>query len=186
MKQLIAPILERPDQFDWTLHGLGMLRTYLDPNTRLHIWSAGEAIARDSGLHNHPWDMQSWVIAGRMINTRFIEHRDGELMNTGLVRCGPAAPLNMTLEDVDQRRLLALPSETLLEGSCYSQRAAEFHVSEPDDGTVTLMRKEPHADVCQARIAWPANNEWISADAYPASVDEVERITQNALQRWFS
>jgi thymidylate synthase (FAD) len=42
---LVRKVLENPDRFDWQIQGLGMLRTYLSREVRLHLGRNAEYIA---------------------------------------------------------------------------------------------------------------------------------------------
>jgi hypothetical protein len=55
---VVRSILEDPMR-QWTVQGLGMLRTYLPDNARLHIWNPALKFEEVSEHHTHPWDLVS-------------------------------------------------------------------------------------------------------------------------------
>jgi hypothetical protein len=190
-KQLTKAILEHADSFDWTLQGLGMLRTYLSLEVRLHVWHSGfkfkEGDQIASELHTHPWNFHSLVVAGRVRNYRFLEVA-GTSLGTGqaiprkrqTIRCGEGGGLIGDPVDVF---LAEQPTETFEEGETYTQKAEEIHRSLPDDGTVTIIEREFLDDTEHAFVYF--RGEWISAEPRPATPEEVAEITGFALQTRF-
>lgn len=73
IKPLVKTILQQADHYEWTLQGLGMLRLYLGKERRLHVWSDEHRVEGVSDLHTHPWHLSSQIVAGRMVNQRFVE-----------------------------------------------------------------------------------------------------------------
>jgi hypothetical protein len=73
---MVRLLLGRPAK--WTVQGFGMIRTYIpgpvyDKQFRLNVWDSRLRVPNVSVMHDHPWDMTSWIISGLMINTRYIE-----------------------------------------------------------------------------------------------------------------
>lgn len=190
-KALTKAILEHPGDFNWTLQGLGMLRTYLSPEIRLHIWHSDFKFVEDgevaSELHTHPWNFNSVVVAGRVRNYRFIESA-GTSLDSGqaiprrrqTIRCGQGGGLIGDPVDVF---LSEQPTETFDEGASYAQLAQEIHRSVPDDGTVTIIEREFLEDTEHAFVYF--KGDWVSAEPRPATDEEIELITEAALERWF-
>jgi hypothetical protein len=193
-QQLTQSILEHPHEREWSLQGLGMLRTYLDPEktVRLHVWTEAGANEGVSELHTHPWDFSSVVIAGEVLNQRFA--RKGEVpasapANIGAqkwqqqtIRCGEGGGLEGDPEEI---LLFALKAEHYPSGTRYRQSACEIHRSKPADGTVSIITRTFGADTEHAYVYFPVGQEWVSAEPRAATFDEVGRICKNALEKWF-
>lgn len=189
LQEIVLNILRDPLKHDWSLQGLGMLRTYISPELRLHVWDPRFKFAEVSEMHTHPWNFHSIVIAGEVRNTRFVEVGDDDfLQNAGLVNrqqifCGVGGGLcNETLRQV---RLRELEAEVYGSGETYNQLADEIHVSAPAAGTVTLVHREIIGDADHAFVFWPVGEDWVTAEPRPATPEEIEAICSNALITWF-
>lgn len=188
VKPVVKAILERPAAFEWSLQGFGMLRTYIEPELRLHVWDSRFAVDGVSEIHTHPWHFHSMVVAGVVENTRFAAGpRDvgfmggqGEPYMVQKLRCGPGG---CTIGDPSPVVLVAAETETLEEREVYTQRADEIHRSSPHDGTVTLVQREFLDDTEHAYVYF--QGEWVTAEPREATLTEVLQITTNALERWF-
>lgn len=194
LKIFAGAILECPKNFDWSVQGLGMMRLYLDPNHiyRLHIWDSSLKVPGVSALHTHPWDLESTVVAGVYKQHRYIEtvkhlahewQRPLEYNKVG-IKCGAGACL---LAKPTKVLLSEQALETLYEDGVYTQRAEEIHLSVPEDGTVTLVKKTmaPGGNPDNAYVYWPGRGNWVSAEPRKATLDEIETICQRSLERWF-
>lgn len=183
---LVRDLLERPLGREWTLQGLGMLRTYLSKEVRLHIWDKRYAVPGVSELHTHPWDFSSLVVAGVVRNVRHLSY-SGPTIGLPYIRqalrCGAGGGLQGVPEPVF---LAARDVEYYDAGTSYRQTAGEIHRSVPEDGTVTLVQREFYEDKDAAHVFWPDGQVWVSAEPRPATDEEVLAITGNALKRWFA
>lgn len=181
LRVAIKSILIHAHQHEWTVQGFGMMRTYLPfgPNPkrfRLNVWNAAMAVPHVSTMHDHPWSFQSWIINGNFRNTRFLEDQyNGDDWSYSTIMCGIMGD-NATRAQ-SRIRLRALPTEHYRTGDTYKQDASEIHVSEYDDGTVTLNDRV--GDTEHARVFWPAGLEWV--DAKPRAATEMEIATARAL-----
>lgn len=185
-KLLIKKILEQAEHYEWSLQGLGMLRLYLDANTRLHVWDKRHAFPGASPIHDHlQWALNSTIISGGMVNVRYVEQlkaRANQMTHmVGTLKAGYGCYFK---DEPKPTRLVQCEPEHYLPGHSYWQRAAEIHESCPENGTVTLMRKSPTDDNESARVFWPIGTEWGSAEPRPATLAEVRVITQYALMHW--
>jgi hypothetical protein len=175
---LVRTILEHAADFPWRLQGVGLLALRLDDRRehRLHVWDPDSCIG-DPPIHDHPYDFTSTVIAGEMTNTRYVEDP------AGTEYCRERySPKDEHDRRSDHVRLLGA-SSTFGPGDQYDQLAAELHDSYQAPGTVTIIRckwrDRPELNVC-LRPGAP----WVSAQARPATPDEIERITRLALERF--
>lgn len=183
LKATVRFILERAPHYDWTLQGLGMLRLGLPGNRRLHVWDAEYATKTGaSAMHTHPWAFTSLVVAGRIKNRRFVEDVQGDVYWRQQVKCGPGGGLE---GEPSTAFLRGLEPTWYWAGDQYSQRADEIHVSEPLDGTVTILTRIPGTSPDHAYLFWPVDKTWVSAEARRATAKEVQYITERALELWF-
>lgn len=183
-KLLIRQILKNPIGLDWSLQGFGMLRLYLSDEIRLHIWHYDYAVENVSTIHTHPWDFTSEIIVGRIANFRYLvspDSTDPKLppYRFATIKCGPGG--GMRDESRMVVRLAEQYPETYLAGHCYRQTADEIHRTEAYNGTVTLVTRKFRADPDHARVFWPAQEHWVSAEPRPAKPKEVLAFTEKAL-----
>lgn len=182
LKASIKALLRCATEYEWSLQGLGMLRLYLEPDIRLHVWSREHAVEDVSVIHTHPWHFTSTIIAGELRNIRYATHPDGQRFMQQLLQCGPGGCLKSQPEMV---KLRVDVDESFSEGETYSQAATVRHASFPEDGTVTIIKRAPTGDPDHALVFWPFGRDWVSAEPRRATPDEVDQITRNALARWF-
>lgn len=183
VRLLVRKILEEPASHRWSIQGLGMLRLYLSPNVRLHVWNpqAPHKVAEVSEPHNHPWHFTSFVVAGVITNWLYLPDAAGDLYHAGVIECGPNPSQYGAQGKHDVR--LRQESSVYTPGASYSMRAETIHRSDPTPGTVTICTREPLPDPDHATVCWPHGTEWVSAEPRLATPDEVRDITRLALQR---
>jgi len=191
-KLLVKHALKHPENFKWQVQGLGMLRTYLRDDWRLHIWDKSVRTPEVSPLHEHPWDLHSTIVAGTLYNTRYINTDPNDqftwdveskrkVYNGAVIKCGEGA---CTLTDVKPFSLYEMPRETYFEGDTYTQTKDEIHKSDAEDGTVTLVYRTFYPEREKARVYWETG-QFVSAEPRRATEEEVKTITKRALNRWF-
>lgn len=174
-------ILAHADKFEWSLQGMGMLRLYLG-DTRLHVWDQTHAAPGVSMIHDHQqWGLRSTVIAGSLINQRYVERGQWQPMwfpfHAVTLKAGYGCAF------VDQPRLTwlrPLTPECYGPGESYGQLPGEIHESKPQGIVVTLMQKLPTGSDL-ARVFWPQGSQWGSAEPRPATRDEIVDITRKAV-----
>lgn len=187
-KHEIGNILADPLGRDWSLQGLGMLRLYLteDKSERLHVWSDLAKYDNVSELHTHPWDMTSLVVAGSVAQYRYVvfshefdkypSHMEQKILcGEGGGLCG--APRTVLLRE--------MYPEVYVAGQTYRQKWWEVHRTQPENGAVTIIKRDFTEDPDHAFVYWPWGEEWVTAEPRPATEDEIIRITNNALVRHF-
>jgi len=194
--RIVLPILTAPFQHKWQVQGLGMLRTYLDANTRLHIWHSKLNYCDDSGWHTHPWDFSSFVVAGKITNRRFLKRVEGEFLGESEppfrasgawtpfteqhIICGPGG---CAMSEPKPVYLFEAMRTEHTAGETYGQRADEIHTTETVDGSITIItRKTVHEDG-SANVYFPRGSEWSSAEAREATQDEIMQGVNVALKR---
>lgn len=186
MRELVKSILENPLDCgrEWSLQGFGMLRLYLSPTLRLHVWSQEHVVQNVSTIHDHPWDFSSFVLSGRVDNRRLQEVPHGKPTHfKRTIKCGPGGH---AMPDETKVCLVADPLEIVRAGEAYGQLAAELHCSQPSHGAVSIIERLRPAgrDPDLATVCYPLGTEWVSAEPRPATRAEVFEITDAALSRW--
>lgn len=180
-------VLAFPERHEWSVQGFGMLRTYLSPDLRLHIWDLDYRVSSVSDIHDHPWHFESIVLSGTIENRRYhIKQGAESTHHRGRIVCGPN-PVEHGAKDVEPVGLEQWCEGIFKPGDTYRMRADELHASIPSPGTVTLIqRTKADKDPERAFVYWPLGTEWVSAEPRPATRAEVRKITQQALYRWGS
>lgn len=185
-KKLVQAVLKSPHNLRGSVQGLGMMRTYLSDEIRLHIWDKSLKIPSVTPLHDHPWHLDSHIVVGELRQNRFRIVPQGtpsaEEFNTTTIKCGEGA---CTLTDTIQVMLRRKPLEVYREGEEYRQHKNEIHESFPVDGTVTIVTRKFTANRDAARVFWKGTGAFISAEPRGATSVEIERITERSLNLWF-
>ena len=170
----IANIIRSPHNYGpWSLQGFGMLRLYLTSEIRLHVWDNRFANKDASIIHDHPWDFNSFVLTGQIINHRYKKtmRPDGDFKEA-VIKCGPGGCLVSTNRcDLEKVR-----TETFGPGDDYIQLAEEIHSSHPDNGTITIVERQFKADTEHAHVYYPTWEQWGSAEPRRATDREIEAI----------
>jgi hypothetical protein len=182
-KQLVKAILTSPHDLKWSAQGLGMLRVYLSQEVRLHIWDSRLKTDNVSPLHDHPWHLESYIVAGTLRQRRYELDYEGPIYNMATIKCGEGAHTLNKPEKVHLTNSNGL--EEYKEGSVYTQHKSEVHESLPEDGTVTIVTRIFTENRDNAHVFWQGDGDFVSAEPRPATRDEVEMVTKNALQVWF-
>src|SRR3954464_13201284 len=95
IQALTHRMLLHPEYSEWSLQGLGMLRCYLteDRAIRLHIWDDRYQVEDVSPLHDHPWDFESVIIVGALVNVKYVKVPNdniiGQMYQHTQIICGP-------------------------------------------------------------------------------------------------
>lgn len=185
-KLLVENILKHPLEFKWSVQGLGLLRIYLSQEIRLHVWDSRLKVPEVSAMHTHPWDLESLVIAGKYKQYRYVEKMyPSQLMETfkfATIKCGEEA---CTMEAPQEIELSENAIETYLQGMTYSQHKDEIHLSMPEDGTVTIIKRTFHKDRDHAKVYWRGKGGWVDAKPREATKEEILSVTSYSLKAWF-
>lgn len=174
-------ILRNALKFEWSIQGLGMLRLYLNPAQRLHVWSREAKRSDVSTIHDHPWDFESLVISGSIDNLIFEQMPRGLPHFRQRILCGPGGGVDGAPEEVG---LICRMRTTYYPDDSYVQRAEVIHESDPTEGTVTLITRTFRPDTEHANVFYEAGKTWVSAEPRVATMAEIERVTGSALARW--
>lgn len=174
-------ILNNALKFQWSIQGLGMLRLYLNPDQRLHVWSREAKRTDVSTIHDHPWDFKSQIISGAIDNLIFEQMPQGLPHFRQRILCGPGGGIDGAPEEVG---LICRSRKTYQAGESYAQQAQVIHESDPAEGTVTLITRTFRPDTEHANVFYEAGKTWISAEPRAATMTEIERVVGSALVRW--
>lgn len=175
----VAALLKKPETVEWSVQGLGMLRTYLSPEMRVHVWNNSHAVKEVSTIHDHPWDFDSLVLCGRMVNLVYETEEGDPTHHEQHIVCGVGAH---TVGEKSDVRLVVKSNDAHYANEIYRMRAEQLHTSMPIDGTVTIIRRTKYMpDRDRARVFFPLGTDFVSAEPRPATPDEVLAITQPAL-----
>ena len=176
MQSQVLDILEHALDHPWRVQDIGVLALWLDGDrtTRLHVWSPDDATSEPL-VHDHPFDFTSAVLAGELVNTRFVEDPAGQ----EYVR-ERYAPGNEHARRADTVRLVGT-SETLRAGDRYRQVASQLHASEQVPGTVTVLHFDAvFDDLPELTTCRRPGTPWVSGRARTPTPAEVQRITATA------
>jgi hypothetical protein len=189
-KLLVKKLLEKPYGLDWSFQGLGMLRTYLSKEVRLHIWDPRRAFPNVSTLHTHPWNFQSQVVAGRLVDKIYdeLKGRTDTNHHKQMIQCGPGGCAKGEIADVrlalcGQRTVGDSKGSTGYQQSYALSREA-IHESLPEPGTVTIIERQFSEDSEHAYVFWPLGTDWVSAEPRAATFEEIQSMTCTAME-WF-
>lgn len=172
----VLRILKNPHEAVWTAQGFGMLRTYLgdDKVWRLNVWHSALAVENVSTIHDHPWDFTSWIVAGKLRNTRFLSGNVFDYPYRGMkIKTGEGGgPVGKE----GARRMGACPAEDYQAGDTYSQLWDEIHKTSCSDGAVTLNKRGRVGDGEHAHVFWDGINgrKWVDAEPRPATPEDID------------
>lgn len=191
VKPMVKAILEKATEYTWSLQGLGMFRLYLTDELRLHVWNDSFIVPGASPIHDHPWDFESIVVAGKVRQRRYWELskliiprallKPVQAFNCTTIECGEKAHVIGKIEQVN----LTYRDEEFPAHTIYKQAKDEIHWSHPDPGTVTLCKRTFSGDRDHARVFWESG-EFVSAAPRPATFSEVSYMAEFSLERYFS
>lgn len=169
---------------EWSLQGFGMFRRYLSKTERLHVWDSRFSVPGVSTIHDHPWDFESRVLAGTVVNRLYTvkEPTVGvrPTHNCQRIKCGVGGCLvgdAPVLADLSVRSQWAYTW-----GERYEEKAHEIHESFPSDGTVTLVTRTFKKDAEHANVFFPYGTEWVSAEPRSATSGEIKAAIQGVYE----
>lgn len=183
--QLLS-VLGHAHEFRWSVHGIGMLRTYPvagNKTWRINLWHSSLRIPGISSLHTHPWDFASYILAGRIGNVRYLENRNAQA-KTHLrrqIECGDAG---CVIGEDEYTSLTAInPVEVYRAGGQYIQHASEIHATSFDDGSITLNKRAPYTgNGVPAVIYWPLDEPFVNSDQHVADDNTVAHVVAQCLK----
>lgn len=177
--------LRHPLDLDWRAHGIGFIKAYLEPTKtwRLNLYHTTIRNPGISVLHDHPWPLTSYIMAGLLLNRRYDwagPHTTGGVpMHEGTINCAQFNGLEGEPRDV---RLVGLPVEVYYPGMTYSQQPQEIHETAAHNGTATVIRMgERRADGI-AKVFWPYGSKWGDASR-GLTREEIKIVAEAAIRQ---
>lgn len=185
IKNKVREMLNNPLDYEWEIQGFGMLRTYIDANTRVQIWHNNYKIPNVTDIHTHPWDFTSFIIQGYMQNLCFIESKiENETVPEDIIynRC-----LILTGEHayVKEKTKVILSRDTNIKytnGMEYTHKKDVPHRTEYSNGTITVLTKNNINKDSLAYSYTKGDSEWVSAAPRIATNEEVMFFVNEALE----
>lgn len=179
-RKLVRKIITSLNQ-DWSIQGFGMLRMYLDKDTRLHIWNHGVAVPDVSEIHDHPWDFVSTIICGSVTNEVYVKEEDltANMLMQEIV-CGPGGHSVGTALPVNMRKFA---ERTFKAGESYSMKSDQFHRTVAEPGTVTIVKRYFKENTENARVCFPLDTGWVSAEPRVATPHDMLPFFAEAIKR---
>ena len=179
----VKEILASPEKYEWTRQGLGMLRTYISDELRLHIWHRFLRNPTVSDIHTHPWNFASKIITGRLADHVYREvpiNSDGGTHWKQRLKCGkdcyftgPRQLCDLRLDEVKE----------YLPGDIYEHDHEDIHCSTFTDFTVTLIHRDfSPGNRDYATVYWDKNEEWGSAEPRKAEQELVSILCKGVLR----
>lgn len=178
----VKSILETAVSFQWSLQGMGMFRLYLSRDVRIHVWDKRFAVPHVTMIHDHPFDFESTVLWGSLMDKVYIEK--------------PGFPVNYTKQTIicgedartDSEEIgvhLQLQEASIYKtGDRYQHEHMTLHETVPEDGTVTLVVRRFKEDTERARVYYPVGTKFVSAAPRPATDEEIAAMALKALERY--
>jgi hypothetical protein len=178
-KALVYQVLVHAEAFPWTMQDIGLMGLRLDDRReyRLHVWDPS-GCGGEPPIHDHPFDFVSQIIAGEMINTRYVEDAAG--VEYRRIRYVPGHEDDRT---TDETVRLTGTATTYAEGAHYAQLGHELHDSRQLPGTVTTIRRA-FKETSPLTVCLLGDAPWVSGQSRPATPDEVKQFATKALV-WF-
>jgi len=126
------------------VHGNGFIQLNTRDDQHLHIWGPQIPFKQTvySGIHNHVFDFQSVCLVGELIHNSIDLEMDVDDFThyTYQAVCHDGTD-NTVLEKVGQARLVTSETVRYTPGDTYTFKAGDFHESNANIPTATLMTK---------------------------------------------
>jgi hypothetical protein len=189
----VKKILQKAEHFDWSIQGFGMLRLYLSPEVRLHVWDPERAFPGVSTIHTHPWDFRSDIVSGSISDRTYVidseldrdsttggpYDTDPVMYSKQRIVCGSGACPVGDAVDVSLRQRRA--DKAYVAGEGYYHDAREIHESLPGRGCVTLVKRRFKADTEHADVFFSLGTKWKSSEPRKATPAEIRSMCDLAL-----
>ena len=201
-KETLLDILKNPFNYEWEVQGLGMLRTYLNKDTRFQIWNKDLIVDGVTDIHTHPWDFISVILQGKITNHIYKEYPEQVNKSKKYFRCLINTGEDAYVKEKNEVYLLKCDKKTYTSGNFYIHKKHVPHKITFKDGTVTVLNKFNKNEECEKYIKYTDNhitvlgqeksseaytyvkygNEWISAMPRPAKDYEIYDTIKKALE----
>lgn len=183
--ELIDDVLSNCNRYKWEIHGFGMLRTYINENTRLQIWHNDYTVEQVTDIHTHPWDFTSTIMQGYVKNIIYEEH---ELNDTDIDdiydRCLILTGEHAYVKEKTKVKLVKKTQLMYTKGDTYKHKKDIPHRISFCDGTITVLTKENMNPDSLAYSYVENTLEWVSAAPRLATDNEIQEFIKKALERY--
>lgn len=174
--EIVKKVMENPFDYEWELQGFGMLRTYIDKNTRLQIWLKDFIVPDVTDIHTHPWDFQSFIYQGQITNFIFKEYAledqlSGEWFQSD--RCLILTGVTAFVKEKTPIILKPLDKVGYSRGDIYFHGKDVPHRIDFIDGTITILTKSNIHEDSLAYSYVQNGGEWVSAAPRLATKEEI-------------
>ena len=197
-KETLLDILKNPFNYEWEVQGLGMLRTYLNKDTRFQIWNKDLIVDGVTDIHTHPWDFISVILQGKITNHIYKEYPEQVNKSKKYFRCLINTGEDAYVKEKNEVYLLKCDKKTYTSGNFYIHKKHVPHKITFKDGTVTVLNKfNKNDESCMELIPLllyqdkksseaytyvKDGNEWVSAMPRPAKDYEIYDTIKKALE----
>lgn len=178
---------------DWSLQGFGMLSHYLteDKEWRLHVWDDHYRVADVTMIHNHPWNFDSMVLSGSLVNHRYRVIYDlwGRFGKPTHWETRILASEDARADGISKAVILVPRStEFYVAGeprSEYHLDWDEVHHTDALNGTITITFHDfVNLDYSDDAFSYRAHDkEWVSSSPRSATPGEVSDVFRCAVNR---
>ena len=185
MVLLACEVLFRWEEFHWTTMGFGMIRTYLDAKKqwRFNIWDDRLRVPDVSTIHTHPWSFTSYIIAGEILDSKYMIGKGQATHSISEITTGVAGQTPKILGTCE---LIPLWRRQYQVGDRYMYDLTEIHETAYRRGTVTLNDRTPPTKDHTAKVFYNLNDPWVDAIPRDAKSEEVEQAVSAALRMMVS
>ena len=181
-KETLLDILKNPSNYEWEVQGLGMLRTYLNKDTRFQIWNKDLIVEDVTDIHTHPWDFVSLILQGKITNHIYKEYPEQVNDSKKYFRCLITTGEDAYVKEKSEVYLLKYEKNTYPSGIYYIHKKHDPHKIKFKDGTITVLSKFNKNDESEAYTYVKDGNEWVSAMPRPAKDYEIHDTIKKALE----
>lgn len=183
LKLKIKELLENPLDYEWEIQGFGMLRTYIDKDTRVQIWHNDYKVPNVTDIHTHPWNFTSKIIQGVMRNICFVETEHNDKSSRGTYnRCLILTGENAYVKEKTKVNLTKQTPSIYIKGTKYKHRKDVPHRTDYVNGTITVLTKKAINEDSLAYSYTPGDSDWVSAAPRIATKGEILFFVNSALE----
>lgn len=174
--KIVKQVMENPFNYEWEIQGFGMLRTYIDKDTRLQIWLKDFIVPDVTDIHTHPWDFESLIYQGQITNYIFKEHGYHEPHFDSWYeydRCLILTGEHAYVKEKTKVLLDGYSTYNFNKGDTYCHGKNIPHRIDFIDGTITILTKLNIHEDSLAYSYVPNGGEWVSAAPRIATKEEI-------------
>ena len=138
-KETLLDILKNPFNYEWEVQGLGMMRTYLNEDTRFQIWNKDLIVEDVTDVHTHPWDFISVILQGKITNHIYKEYMGQVNASKKYFRCLINTGEDAYVKEKNEVYLLKYNKSNYTGGNFYIIKKHVPHKIKFKDGTTNTL-----------------------------------------------